>query len=155
MSNSIKITSTTANEILAITSAGKSAWCVVDIDGNLISFFASRDQARQAKTKTDKLGKSTEFNFEVVKETKVNKNKEIGGVAIINDAATEITHESTIDRPCKKVWEIADGMKGQKRGLVLAACVDAGIAYYTARTQYQQWLSIQNEMKARESAQSK
>lgn len=52
----------------------------------------------------------------------------------------EVTHESTIKRPCKQVWHIADSMPGAKRKEVIAACVAQGIAYYTARTQYQQWL---------------
>lgn len=58
----------------------------------------------------------------------------------------EVKHTSNIEHPCKTVWAIADEMKGAKRKEVLAACVEKGIAYYTARTQYQQWLSVQKEM---------
>lgn len=65
---------------------------------------------------------------------------------------TEITNVSTIERPCKKVWDIAENMPGAKRKDVLEACVQAGIAYYTARTQYQQWLSIRKEMAAEAAA---
>jgi len=72
---------------------------------------------------------------------------------------TTITHESVIEHPCKQVWNIATDMKEDnpavKRGAVLAACVAAGIAYYTARTQYQQWLTVQKEMAEREAAQAK
>lgn len=46
---------------------------------------------------------------------------------------------SSIEKPTKKVWNIAEGMKGAKRADVIAACVAQGIAYNTARTQYQQW----------------
>jgi hypothetical protein len=35
---------------------------------------------------------------------------------------------------------------------VLAECVRQGVAFYTARTQYQQWLGVQKEMAAREAA---
>lgn len=62
-----------------------------------------------------------------------------------------LIRESTIERPCKRVWHIADEMKDAAGGLeklrrkdVLARCVADGIAYYTARTQYQLWLTIQN-----------
>ncbi len=48
---------------------------------------------------------------------------------------------STIVRPTKKVWHIADEMKGATRQQVIAECVKRGIAFYTARTQYQSWKS--------------
>lgn len=48
--------------------------------------------------------------------------------------------QSSVKSPCKMVWDICEEMKGTRRGLVLQACVDKGIAYNTARTQYQQWL---------------
>ena len=73
-------------------------------------------------------------------------------------SAGPILHKSEIDHPCKRVWGIASDMKAAnpniKRGEVLAACVAQGIAYYTARTQYQQWLGIQKEMADREAAQA-
>ena len=69
-----------------------------------------------------------------------------------------ICHESSIENPCKTVWLIADEMKASKpnakRREILAECVARGIAYYTARTQYQQWRSIQKEMADREKAQA-
>jgi len=69
-----------------------------------------------------------------------------------------ILHKSEIDHPCKRVWGIASDMKDAnpnvKRGAVLAECVAQGIAYYTARTQYQQWLGIQKEMAEREAQQA-
>lgn len=49
-----------------------------------------------------------------------------------------VTSESTAERPCKLTWVIADEMPGAKRKEVLEACVVRGIAYNTARTQYQQ-----------------
>jgi hypothetical protein len=67
--------------------------------------------------------------------------KTIGGIPV--------TRESTVERPTKQVWHIADEMKGAKRKEVLDACVKAGIAYYTARTQYQLWLQCQKEMAER------
>lgn len=52
----------------------------------------------------------------------------------------EKINKSTTSKPCSLVWEICEQMKGAKRKEVLAACVEQGVAYYTARTQYQQWL---------------
>lgn len=73
-------------------------------------------------------------------------------------AKVEIVNESTAERPCKLVWHIADEMTAAnpavRRKDVLAACVARGVAFYTARTQYQQWLGIQKEMAAREAAQA-
>jgi len=70
----------------------------------------------------------------------------------------DVVHESTAERPCKLVWHIADEMVAAnpavRRKDVLAACVARGVAFYTARTQYQQWLGIQKEMAAREAAQA-
>lgn len=51
----------------------------------------------------------------------------------------EKPNASSIKRPCIMVWEICEQMKGERRGVVLAKCVESGIAYNTARTQYQQW----------------
>lgn len=69
-----------------------------------------------------------------------------------------VTHESTATRPCKLVWQIADDVflanPEAKRSEVLAECVKQGIAYFTARTQYQQWLTVQKEMAAREAEQA-
>lgn len=70
----------------------------------------------------------------------------------------DVVHESTVERPCKLVWHIADEMTAAnpavRRKDVLVACVARGVAFYTARTQYQQWLGIQKEMAAREAAQA-
>ena len=56
----------------------------------------------------------------------------------------EIVRESTVERPCKLVWHIAEEMVGARRKDVLAAAVARGVAFYTARTQYQLWLSVKN-----------
>lgn len=64
-----------------------------------------------------------------------------------------VRHHSTIERPTKTVWHIADemlavaeanGEPAPRRKDVITECVYRGIAYYTARTQYQQWLSSRN-----------
>lgn len=60
-------------------------------------------------------------------------------------AKPEIKRKSDIERPTKAVWHIADEMFAAnpqvRRKDVIAECVRRGIAFYTARTQYQQWLA--------------
>lgn len=68
------------------------------------------------------------WSVETRKEIKQSSN---GSIPKLN--------KSEIERPCDRVWAIADEMKGSRRKDVIAACVAAGIAYNTARTQYQQW----------------
>lgn len=57
---------------------------------------------------------------------------------------TEPVKQSTIQKPCSVVWDIAIKMDGARRKDVIQACVDAGVSYYTARTQYQQWYTAKN-----------
>lgn len=57
--------------------------------------------------------------------------------------------KSTIIDPSKSVWHIADEMfkknPATSRKDVVAACVASGIAFFTARTQYQQWFTARRE----------
>jgi hypothetical protein len=68
-----------------------------------------------------------------------------------NHRGEQIPHpkRSTIESPTKTVWVIADEMMLENpkvpRRDVIAACVNRGIAYFTARTQYQQWLQARRE----------
>lgn len=50
-----------------------------------------------------------------------------------------INEVSSIVKPTKRVHMIADAMPGASRKDVIAACREQGIAYGTARTQYQVW----------------
>ncbi len=63
-------------------------------------------------------------------------------------AKPEVKHKSDIPRPTKTVWHIADEMVAAnpqvRRKEVIEECVRRGIAFYTARTQYQQWLATKN-----------
>lgn len=53
--------------------------------------------------------------------------------------------KSVVENPTNLVWQIAASMPGARRRDVIAACVDAGIAFYTARTQYQKWYTAQKQ----------
>ena len=54
-------------------------------------------------------------------------------------ATIKILHKSTVERPCALVWALAADMLGASRVAVVNACISAGIATHTAKTQYQQW----------------
>lgn len=49
-------------------------------------------------------------------------------------------NSSSCGRPCQVVWTIAEEMGLEaKRKDVLAKCEEAGVTFYTARTQYQKY----------------
>lgn len=54
-------------------------------------------------------------------------------------AKNTISHKSKVKDPVHFVWDTCDKMKGAKRKDVVDACLKAGVAFYTARTQYQNW----------------
>jgi hypothetical protein len=60
----------------------------------------------------------------------------------------QVTNKSTVDSPCAMVWEIAGKMEGSRRKDIIAACEKAGIAFYTARTQYQKYREAMRESEA-------
>lgn len=66
-----------------------------------------------------------------------------------------IENRSTVKKPCRLVWDLADAMIGASRKDVIAAAEAKGVAYYTARTQYQLWTQVQKEMTTREKASAK
>ena len=60
----------------------------------------------------------------------------------VKSADTEkapILRKSEIESPCAVVWTLADTMTDARRKDVIAAAVAKGVAFYTARTQYQLW----------------
>lgn len=48
-------------------------------------------------------------------------------------------HASKIENPVAVMWDICEKMKNKRRRDVLKAATEAGIAFWTARTQYQLW----------------
>lgn len=58
---------------------------------------------------------------------------------------TSKSHKSTVESPTRLVWHIANEMvkvnESVSRKEVIAECERQGIAHFTARTQYQQWLT--------------
>ena len=156
MTASIKITSTFDRLITDIVMAGKTAWVIVNED-YAVGAYAGRTEARAAKVAENLAGKilkASEVTFEVI----VPAEEHFHSVTEAEHAAHrgEVANKSTTERPCKRVWIIADDMLAAnpevKRKDVIAACIAAGVAFYTARTQYQQWLGVRKEMAAREAA---
>ena len=83
----------------------------------------------------------------IAEHTHHRAGDEVANAALVAESTEgnkkAIKRDSDIERPCKQVWHIADEMVGAKRKDIIAACVAAGIAYYTARTQYQQWYALE------------
>lgn len=139
-------------------------WAIV-ADGKIVGLFASRALARlNANPKAGKIIKVADLTLEVLTEVAAPPVVTLEPAKATNAIQTKVakanptahTTESTVERPCKRVWQIADDVHAAnpaaKRGDVLAECVKQGVAYFTARTQYQQWLTVQHEMEARELA---
>lgn len=48
-------------------------------------------------------------------------------------------HTSKAKSPCQIVWEVASNNRAMRRKDVIDLCMKQGVAFYTARTQYQLW----------------
>lgn len=58
-----------------------------------------------------------------------------------------IIRKSVVEGPCLHVWNVAGTMyaEGSKRSEIINKCIEDGVAYHTARTQYQKWFSAMKE----------
>lgn len=54
---------------------------------------------------------------------------------------------SKVENPVRVMWDLCDAMVENRRKDVIAAAVAKGISYYTARTQYQLWLTAYRNSK--------
>lgn len=93
------------------------------------------------------------FGFQLIEATEepvqeITEADQVIEAPAKGEAKLEIKHKSDIERPTKTVWHIAEEMSAAnpqvRRKDVIAECVKRGIAFYTARTQYQQWLATKN-----------
>ena len=156
-----KITPAAAEALEVVRGSGKTPWVILN-DNTFDYVYSSRTEARADKAIDQIQGVVTNANtltIEVVTPVAalpVDLGKPF-------DEITEKEHAehrgedsrprvSTTELPCQRVFIIADSMIGARRRDVIAACVTAGVAYYTARTQYQYWLTARKEMLAREAA---
>lgn len=68
-------------------------------------------------------------------------------IAIIkNVKSSRRENKSACDSPVKRVFQIADSMQGKKRSEIIAACVEAGVNIHTAKTQYQIYFAVRQQM---------
>ena len=102
------------------------------------SAHAAEVEANQVKVVETEAGKWV-YLVEVEVEIEVEEKKE----AVKN----EHKEKSEVKKPCSLVWEIAEESREYaiatetklSRKDVIEKCVKAGVAYNTARTQYQLW----------------
>ena len=167
MTTTYIVTNAFAASVLEI----KNPWLIVNVDC-VVGAYEGRAAARAAKAnglvgKTVSLKEITLKIADAVEEIPVEEVviEEISQVVeevVIEEIVVEETpveeivveekmsHKSTATRPCRLVWDLADSMPNSRRKDVIAAAEAKGVAFYTARTQYQLWTQVQKEMAARE-----
>lgn len=71
------------------------------------------------------------------------KQKVDDAVKEVKKTTSAIPHlgKSTVENPCRVVFDTADSMKGATRKEVIVACIGKGVATATAKTQYQRWFT--------------
>ena len=62
----------------------------------------------------------------------------ISGTKLVAETSKQ-RNKSGVSNPVQQVWAVADSMPTAKRKEIIATCVEQGIAFFTARTQYQRW----------------
>lgn len=137
-----------ANRAAKTAGISKDAYIVVPKDGK---FFISLEATSVAAAATVATApEKVDAPVVAPKPAKVKKVTAAKKVVVAKPARkggslanVPMLHQSEIKRPCKTVWAIADSMKGKTRAEIIAACVAKGIAFYTARTQYQQYKAAQ------------
>jgi len=84
----------------------------------------------------------------VVKEEKPTETKTVT-VRTQKDLTPERRASNAVN-PCQLVWAIAEEMlaQGAKRKDIIAECEKQGVAFYTARTQYQKYTAAVKEAAA-------
>ena len=110
----------------------KGATWVTLKDDAVTGAFDSRNAARAAKT-----GKAI-----AVKDVNIRLAMASSGVKGEGKADLPMgERKSSIESPCFVVWDTAEKMLKKdpeaRRKDIIAACVGKGVAYYTARTQFQ------------------
>lgn len=84
------------------------------------------------------------YAFEVIAPVKEELPAPPAEVEVPAELLEGTSAKSVVENPVKRVWAIADDMWGARRKDVIAACVAEGIAYNTARTQYQAFFKVKS-----------
>jgi len=129
--NIVTISAALNNAVAELNTVGKTPWVIIVAD-NVTAVYSGRAEARANKPEGAKVAKAAETMFQVVTPATPKGD---------GKPKLDVLRKSLIESPCYVVWDTADKMKGARRKDVIAACVAKGIAFYTARTQYQLWLA--------------
>lgn len=78
-------------------------------------------------------------------DAQANMTEIVEGAPIAESIPDQLIRASSVTRPCKLVWELADAHKGKSRKEIIAMAVAHGVATNTARTQYQAWYSLNKD----------
>ena len=154
MTTTFIVTEAFAASVLEI----KNPWFIVGKDGGpvILGVFAGRAAARAANAPPNGLaGKIVSLNEITLKTVAPIAAVEEPKAKRVKAEAKPIENRSTVESPCRLVWDLADKMTGAARKDVIAAAQEKGVAFYTARTQYQLWRQVQKEMAEREAAAKK
>ena len=154
----MKTYSSKANANRAAKKAGLEAgtFNVLEIDGRFILEVIKTDLFDEAqaeaefeamKKRQDELKIEAELAASLWLETFIPYNPQLllPAPKKVKKSTKSLPRESVIDNPVKMVWEIADRMWGQRRKDIIAECVRMGIAYNTARTQYQAFYKVKSQ----------
>lgn len=174
------ISPTVAARVNEIEKSNKSPWVIV-VNDHVIGAEPSRTAARTYNDSLETKGSVSKYDASLIEfdETFVSADvsdplvakavEQITTLAAVVNADVvapptvappkpklDVLRVSTIERPTKRVWAIADDMlranPNTKRSEIIAKCVAEGIAFYTARTQYQQFFETLREQRTREAA---
>ncbi len=154
MTTTYIVTNAFAASILEI----KNPWFIVNAD-YVVGVYEGRTAARAAKATglAGKIVSLKEITLEVAAPVEIVQTNPIVEEKVKAEAKTKtktktIENHSTAEKPCRLVWDLADAMVGARRKDVIAAAEARGVAFYTARTQYQLWAQVQKEMTDRAAA---
>lgn len=149
MTTTFIVTEAFAASVLEI----KNPWFIVNAD-YVVGVYAGRAAARAAKA-TGLAGKIVSLNEITFETAAMIAAVEEPKAKRVKTETKPIENRSTVESPCRLVWDLADKMVGAARKDVIAAAQEKGVAFYTARTQYQLWRQVQKEMAEREAAAKK
>lgn len=146
------VTNAFAASILEI----KNPWFIVNAD-YVVGVYEGRTAARTAKA-NGLAGKIVSLKeITIIAPVEIEQTDPIVEKKVETEVKTKtetepkvIENHSTVEKPCRLVWDLADAMKGARRKDVIAAAEAKGVAFYTARTQYQLWAQVQKEMAERD-----
>lgn len=97
----------------------------------------------KAKSKSVKSRKSVTPKKKLLTMRQISRGAGVNAKSNLSHSAMValdvIRRKSTFKNPVEKCWEIFNENPGMRRKDVINLCLKHGVAFYTARTQYQYW----------------